>query len=97
GPEAESVLAPLLEALRDKSSYAGAAAALGGIGKAAVPALTAALDDNHAGMRQGAAVALGKIGSDAKSAVRSLNYVYRKDPVPAVREAAGVALKKVQE
>jgi hypothetical protein len=71
-----------------------AAAALGGLGAAASPAVSAladALTDEDATVRQTAAEALGRIGPDASAAVPALTLALG-DPEARVRETATLAL-----
>jgi HEAT repeat protein len=62
---------------------------------AAVQALTAALADQDATVRMGAAYALGDIGPAASPALPALKKA-AKDPAKEVREGAEYAIKKVQ-
>jgi len=69
-------------------------ASLGRCGAAALPALTKALADANAAVRQGAARALGGIGPAAESAVPALVTAIA-DHEPLVRESAAEALGRV--
>ncbi|MDT8357161.1 MAG: HEAT repeat domain-containing protein [Methanomicrobiaceae archaeon] len=73
----------------------GAAAALGRMGAGeAVPALIEALGDEDWRVRRNAAWALGQIGD-----VQALPYLARlsRDPVDAVQEMAGEAVRAIQQ
>jgi hypothetical protein len=61
-----------------------------------IPALRVALDDAEAGLRAGAAAALGEIGAKAKEAIPRLQSRYRSDPNHVVRREARWALKKIR-
>jgi HEAT repeat protein len=68
-----SAVGPLIQLLRDPHSYNPAISdALAGIGKPSVGSLIEALDDSALSVRQQAAQALGKIGTDASPAVDKL-------------------------
>src|SRR5262249_3675626 len=62
--------------------------------KAAVPALTQALEDRSPLVRMNAAYALGKIGPAARAAAGALLEA-RKDKAPRVRQAASWAVLQV--
>ena len=96
GPRAKSALPALVSALQDDTLRDSVVDALVKIGEGAVKALDAALDNANPQVRLGAALALGRIGPNARPAIRSLNYVSRTDKVPAVRQAAEEALAKIQ-
>lgn len=66
------------------------------VAKKSVPLLCAALADSEAGIRHQAAVALGKLGPLAKTAVPALQKAQR-DADPEVAAAAGAALKAIGE
>jgi HEAT repeat protein len=59
-----------------------------------VPALTKALKDKAEDIRWSAAIGLGYFGEQAKSAIPALQEAQR-DPDARVREAAGVALNRI--
>jgi HEAT repeat protein len=59
-----------------------------------VPALMEALKDKSDGVRCGAAIGLGYFGGQAKDAIPALEAAQR-DPDVKVREAAGVALSRI--
>jgi HEAT repeat protein len=59
-----------------------------------VPALTEALKNKDDGIRCDAAIGLGYFGEQAKDAVPALEAA-RNDPDVRVREAAGVALSRI--
>lgn len=92
----ETQTARLVEALADSDAYAAGAAAeaLSAIGPRAVPALSAALGDPRESVRQGAAIALGKLGPEAHPAVPSLVSAL-SDPKENVRWCAANALAAV--
>lgn len=94
GKKAE--IAPLVEALADADPFAAGAAAeaLAGIMAQSVPALSAALGDSRESVRQGAAIALGKIGGEAVAAVPALVRAL-SDPKENVRWCAVNALGAV--
>jgi HEAT repeat protein len=96
GPEAKAAVPKLVLALEDRSTLESVVAALAKIGKPAVSGLTNALTDKNPAVRLGAAVALGRIGPDARSAVPALSLRYTKDRYLEVREAARIALKAIQ-
>jgi HEAT repeats len=76
---------------RSPEARARAAAALGGLGPAAKPAVTdliAALKDRDPGVRQAAAFALGRIGPDAIDALPALRSLARGGPASAVATKA---------
>ena len=66
-----------------------------GFAVAAVPALTAALDNEKSMVRQEAAEALAQIGAPAKSAVMPLMKLYAKDDNPDVRSTALYAIIEI--
>jgi HEAT repeats len=75
-----------------------AAAALGGLGaeaSPAVPALADALSDEDPGVRQSAAEALGRIGPDASPALPALTQALA-DPDAGVRENAALAVAAIR-
>jgi len=72
-----------IKALKDRISEA-----------AVVPALTETLKDDNAFVRRDAALALGKIGPDARPALPALTATL-KDREHSVRKAAADALKKI--
>ncbi|MHC4916274.1 MAG: HEAT repeat domain-containing protein, partial [Planctomycetota bacterium] len=80
------------------SAYGGgtrhhAARALAGIGKPAVPRLTEVLDGGSEAARRGAAMALGRMGTDAAEAVPALvKALGSRDPV--VRGEVALAISK---
>jgi hypothetical protein len=106
GEERQTRLQPLLEVGKqaeqlsadDAADRQRAAAALGGLGVAAspaVPTLAEALGDEDAKVRQAAAEALGRIGPEARSATSALSRALG-DPDADVRESAAVALVAIQ-
>src|SRR4051812_38352888 len=60
-----------------------------------VPALIEALKDREADVRRSAAIGLGTFGEKAKEAVPALEAVARNDRDARVREAARVALSRI--
>ena len=85
-----------LKNAKDAKDRTAAAEQLGKLGEvnykhaeAAIPDLTAALDDKDAGVRAASAVALGKIGPDDKKAlVEKLTAMLKDDEDDAVKLAA---------
>lgn len=61
----------------------------------AVPALTRCLQDEHAGIRVSAAFELGRIGTDARSAIGALQKVAAEDVDLIVRNTAREAVKSI--
>jgi hypothetical protein len=59
-----------------------------------IPALTAALRDNHKEVRRCAALGLGSFGEQAKEAVPALQALL-KDPDREVRDAAATAIGRI--
>ena len=59
-----------------------------------IPAFIASLSDQDDDVRWGAAIGLGYFGEQAKDAIPALNKAER-DPDARVREAAGVALSRI--
>jgi HEAT repeat protein len=70
--------------------------ALAKLGKNAVPELIKALGNSRPAVRLGAAEALGKIGLDAEKALPELKKMARFEKSAPVREAAGIAVEKIQ-
>jgi hypothetical protein len=66
-------------------------------GKAAVPALTAALAHQNWRVRAGAVYALGQIGKDAADVQERLEALAQQDENSTVRDAAAFALDAIQE
>jgi HEAT repeat protein len=60
-----------------------------------VPALIEALKDTEGDVRWGAAIGLGYFGEQANEAVAALQEAQQRDPDARVREAAGVALSRI--
>lgn len=92
-PAAVAALVGQLDAEADAVRWE-AAAALGGCGAAAVPALEAACTDDRVRVRQGAARALGLVGGEASAAVPGLTAALA-DPEAEVRESAAEALGRI--
>ncbi|MGE3809069.1 MAG: HEAT repeat domain-containing protein [Gemmataceae bacterium] len=63
--------------------------------KVAIPALSQRLDDEIPLLRQMAALALGRLGADAKEAVPALTKMMKDDADPSSRRAAEDALKNI--
>ena len=59
-----------------------------------VPALIEALKDRHGDIRRSAAIGLGSFGEQARGAIPALQAA-RQDSDARVREAAGVALSRI--
>ena len=102
GPGGQAAAAELRAALKDKEKNFQVAAAMalaeiaGPEAKETIPFLVEALTNMDAPTRKGAAVALGKIGKDAKDAVRELQRALM-DEDKDVREAATGALKQISQ
>jgi HEAT repeat protein len=60
-----------------------------------VPALIESLKDKHGDIRWSAAIGLGNFGAQAKEAIPALQTAVQKDRDARVREAAGVALSRI--
>jgi HEAT repeat protein len=101
GPDAARAVPALIEMLeieavpRPLREAPSSAFALGHIGQAAVPALTAALDHPLAHVRTGAAIALGMIGPAAEGAVSALTLCL-EDRHEEVRQASALSLGKIE-
>ncbi len=103
GAQAQTSIPVLIDLLNDERLFGSAAAALGKMGPASVPSLMLALThtrgvggktDTNYRTRQGAAEALGDIGSAASQAVPAL-IESLKDQTWTVRMEAGMALSKI--
>jgi HEAT repeat protein len=98
GPQAQAALPALVRLFRDKEPtllHPLAAMALARIGAKAVPRLEKALDDELPQVRAGAALALGLIGSPARSAQPALTRLLL-DRDRLVRTAAAGALEGIR-
>jgi HEAT repeat protein len=101
GPDAARAVPALIEMLETEAvprplrEAPSSAFALGHIGKAAVPALSAALDHPIAHVRTGAAIALGMIGPAAEEAVPALT-LRLEDRHEEVRQASALSLGKIE-
>jgi CubicO group peptidase (beta-lactamase class C family) len=93
---AKAEIGTLVEALADADPFAAGAAAdaLSAMGALSVPALSTALGDSRESVRQGAAIALGKLGREALPAVPALAGAL-SDPKENVRWCAVNALGAV--
>ncbi len=102
-PEAQAVLIPISEHLRDATSEAdrypltGLLNRYGPAAGLAAPTLREALHSPMAGVRTDAAWLLGGLGPAAGPAVVDLEPLSRQDPDPAVRDLAQRALDKLRE
>jgi hypothetical protein len=94
GPKAEAAIPALIEILAREEATYEASAALGYIGKAAVPKLIQALENPDPRVRWGAARALGWMKGAAAGASRRLAAAVR-DPDREVREQAVEALRSI--
>lgn len=98
--KADLVVPALIEALKPENHYRSRTATamslgqLGPLAKAAVPSLTEALFDEHAGVRSIAAQALGEIGPEARSALPAL-YEAANQP-QAAPGAFEIAIRKIE-
>jgi len=100
GPAAKDATPALIEMIReirnvDKRLLFACDKALLGMGKEIVPDMVALLKDDNWEMRRGAAVTLGRLGSEAKEAVPALTKALN-DTNAAVRVKAEEALKKIK-
>lgn len=99
GPSSQMAIPSLLETLAFDDSPAvrdEAEAALAGIGKSAVPALTHLLNDPDAELRLRSARSLGQMQSAAQAAAPKLNELL-KDDDPEVRLTAAKALWQITD
>jgi HEAT repeat protein len=96
GGKETGAIPKLIAALADKALAGDVQAILAGMGRAAVEPLIKALEDENASVRAGAAITLGKIGSDAADAARALKFHSGNDNDQDARQAAAEALKKVK-
>jgi HEAT repeat protein len=96
GPAAHAAIPKLISTLSDPEVRKEAIRALAGIGKDAVVPLTKALGNEDEDIRHGAAMALGYIGAAAKDAVAALTTLSEDDPSAKVRDAARLALRRIQ-
>lgn len=69
---------------------------LGNIGKDALPALIASLQDQHWKVRLLAAEAISKMGPSAKDAISELQERAEKDSSEIVRHSAELAIKLIE-
>ncbi|HEX7448363.1 MAG TPA: HEAT repeat domain-containing protein [Pirellulales bacterium] len=94
--EAAAEIAKVL-ARRNPQIVQTACAALGSLGKAAVPSLMVALQSTNADVRTAAANALGRVGQDAGQALPALIEVASHQSIAAARRAAtGNAMLQAQ-
>ena len=85
---------PAVPRMREPTEQETAAAALGRIGRAAVPSLIQTLGHQDAGVRRQAALVLARIGPDSVDAVPELTNLL-DDPEEDVRKAAARALGQI--
>lgn len=98
GPDTKATAVGGLIALfenRDAAVRTKAAEAAGKI-KAAVPRLITALSDNNNDVRATAAIALGNLGPDARSALKTLATHAQRDLSPDVQLKCAEAVRKIQ-
>jgi hypothetical protein len=88
------VTLPVVPEFRPPTEQETAAAALGRIGRAAVPSLIQTLAHRDAQVRRQAALVLARIGPDAADAVPELTALL-DDPEESVRKAAARALGQI--
>lgn len=88
------VTLPVIPEMRELSEQETAAAALGRIGRAAVPSLIQTLGHRDADVRRQAALVLARIGPEASDAVPELTDLL-DDPERDVRKAAARALGQI--
>ena len=92
GEEAASEAPPVLDALALSRLRPAAVRTLGRMGKPAVAKLGRALQDERAAVREGAALALARIGPDASAARSALIKLAKEEREKSVRQAALDAL-----
>ncbi len=92
----QALIAPLVAGLADEGLRDEIITMLLPYGEDAVEALLEALKDQQDSVRLGAVLTLGKMGTKAKAAYEPLIVVFRRDPVPAIREAASTALGQIR-
>lgn len=95
-PKAAVNVSEQIEKLTNEKERQAAAVALASVGKAAVPALTKALDHADWQVRAAAVFALGQIGKDASEAKARLQTIAEKDENNSVRDAAAFALDALE-
>jgi HEAT repeat protein len=95
GPDARETIPALAGLLGDRDMSWDSSAALGRIGPAAIPALTAALGSKDSEVRANAVGALGAMGRPAKERIPAIAELLAKDPEHRVRRAAAAALGRV--
>jgi HEAT repeat protein len=88
GFRAAAAVPALIAALANPETKEWASSVLASVGREAVPALIAALDDRRLHVRRAAAYALGEIGRPALSATAKLLRLGRHDPSWAVKRTA---------
>jgi hypothetical protein len=88
------VTLPVIPEMREPTEQEAAAAALGRIGRAAVPSLIQTLGHRDADVRRQAALVLARIGPDAADAVPELTNLL-DDSEEDVRKAAARALGQI--
>lgn len=95
--DGEDPIPELAKALKDPDPVARGRAAqqLARMGKAAVPALRAALKEDDAGVRASTLGVLGRIGGDARDAVPDLKPLLKHED-PLIRKLAADALKRIE-
>jgi len=86
---------PEIAQLVDPEKRDAAVEALIKQGEAAVPNLTAALQNEHPGVRAGAAFVLGQLGKAAESAVPELEKLRDNETDDAAQSAASFALDAI--
>lgn len=106
GPEAESAVPSLIEALKEEPQTEDdvlfrreiqfALATIGPGAKQAVPALVGSLDSEHDEIRASACFALGRIGPGARAAVPRLHKNLESETSSIARLATVFALVKIQ-
>ncbi|GIW81763.1 MAG: hypothetical protein KatS3mg105_3570 [Gemmatales bacterium] len=96
GPEAAVAVPSLILAFEEVETLEPAVDAVARIGKPAVSHLIFALQNPSPRTRYAAALALGRIGPDAKAAIQPLAAIYSRDRFPQVRQAASRALNLIQ-
>ena len=92
GPKAKAAVRPLLGQFGHEFPWVRVSclAAVGAIGKEAVPTLVKTMQENEGGMRIRAIFVLGGIGADAKSAVPAIVEIMEKESPAMQARIAGV-------
>jgi HEAT repeat protein len=97
GTASQTAIGPLVTLLgeSDERLRDAASDSLVQLGKSAVEPLAEALDSEQTQMRVMAAITLGKLGPEASTAIDRLKQA-RQDQEESVRQAASLALRKIE-